>query len=209
MLYKSLKHTRQTGRSMVEMLGVLSIVAVLTIGGIAGYVRASHNMRLNSLKDEISTLVANIRAMHLTQDSYGALDLPTLIGAGIVPENYLSSDRTQIINPLKGTVFIGPAKTELSENGAFVLVFNGLDATSCRDLTVVSWGSDMASGFLGMTIKKDGDLTVEDSQLVEKDITTTDSTFQAVDVQQIKLTDAYERCNCGTTNTCAIAWKFL
>lgn len=30
----------QSGRSMVEMLGVLAIIGVLSIGGIAGYSRA-------------------------------------------------------------------------------------------------------------------------------------------------------------------------
>ena len=29
----------QSGRSMVEMLGVLAIIGVLSIGGIAGYLR--------------------------------------------------------------------------------------------------------------------------------------------------------------------------
>lgn len=30
----------QSGRSMIEMLGVLAIIAVLTVGGIAGYSKA-------------------------------------------------------------------------------------------------------------------------------------------------------------------------
>lgn len=35
----------QSGRSMVEMLGVLAIIGVLSIGGIAGYSRAMINLR--------------------------------------------------------------------------------------------------------------------------------------------------------------------
>ena len=32
-----LEKNEQTGRSMVEMLGVLAIIGVLSVGGIAGY----------------------------------------------------------------------------------------------------------------------------------------------------------------------------
>ena len=31
-----MKHTNESGRSMVEMLGVLAIIGVLSVGGIAG-----------------------------------------------------------------------------------------------------------------------------------------------------------------------------
>ena len=48
---------------MVEIIGVLSIVGVLSVGGIAGYVTASNTIRTNKLKDEVTTLIANIRSM--------------------------------------------------------------------------------------------------------------------------------------------------
>ena len=36
-----MKHINENGRSMVEMLGVLAIIGVLSVGGIAGYSRPS------------------------------------------------------------------------------------------------------------------------------------------------------------------------
>ncbi len=43
----------QIGRSMVEMLGVLAIIGVLSVGGIAGYSKAMHQWRLNKQSDQL------------------------------------------------------------------------------------------------------------------------------------------------------------
>ena len=39
----------ETGRSMVEMLGVLAIIGVLSVAGIAGYAMAMKKMRVNDV----------------------------------------------------------------------------------------------------------------------------------------------------------------
>ena len=44
----------QSGRSMVEMLGVLAIIGVLSVGGIAGYSLAMRRHRANGVVDLIS-----------------------------------------------------------------------------------------------------------------------------------------------------------
>ena len=44
---KNLYKNEQSGRSMVEMLGVLAIIGVLSIGGIAGYSKAMAKFRVN------------------------------------------------------------------------------------------------------------------------------------------------------------------
>ena len=41
----------ESGRSMVEMLGVLAIIGVLSIGGIAGYVLSMNRFRANAMLD--------------------------------------------------------------------------------------------------------------------------------------------------------------
>ena len=44
----------ETGRSMVEMLGVLAVVGVLSVGGIAGYTYAMDKHKTNELLNEAS-----------------------------------------------------------------------------------------------------------------------------------------------------------
>ena len=48
-----------TGRSMVEMLGVLAIVGVLSIGAIAGYSKAMMKYRLNKHAESFNMLLNN------------------------------------------------------------------------------------------------------------------------------------------------------
>ncbi len=50
----------QNGRSMVEMLGVLAIIGVLSIGGIAGYSKAMFKYKMNKTLDVLSHAIARI-----------------------------------------------------------------------------------------------------------------------------------------------------
>ena len=52
-----MKNVNETGRSMVEMLGVLAIIGVLSIGGIAGYTRAMRNWKANEIIDAANKVV--------------------------------------------------------------------------------------------------------------------------------------------------------
>jgi len=44
----------ESGRSMVEMLGVLAIIGVLSIGGIAGYTLSMRRYRANAIVDSVN-----------------------------------------------------------------------------------------------------------------------------------------------------------
>ena len=47
----------QSGRSMVEMLGVLAIIGVLSVGAIAGYSKAMMKYKLNKQSEQISSIL--------------------------------------------------------------------------------------------------------------------------------------------------------
>ena len=49
-------NVNESGRSMVEMLGVLAIIGVLSIGGIAGYTMAMNRYRANEVIDAASKM---------------------------------------------------------------------------------------------------------------------------------------------------------
>ena len=48
------------GRSMIEMLGVLAIIGVLSVGGIAGYSKAMEKFKLNKIIGEYSMFLYNM-----------------------------------------------------------------------------------------------------------------------------------------------------
>ena len=45
------------GRSMVEMLGVLAIIGVLSVGAIAGYSKAMEKYKLNKFSESYNILL--------------------------------------------------------------------------------------------------------------------------------------------------------
>ena len=85
----------QSGRSMVEMLGVLAIIGVLSVGGIAGYSKAMYKHKMSKTMDILSYAVARVvelDAMNLGGYIYTAQDA---IDYGIMPDcdvNYVDSD---------------------------------------------------------------------------------------------------------------------
>lgn len=84
----------QYGRSMIEMLGVLAIVGVLSIGGIAGYSKAMEMWKVNKLVNEYRYLVFGMldyldnikKAYMVTDGSKGFVDIVKALG--VQPENW-------------------------------------------------------------------------------------------------------------------------
>ena len=68
-----MNNTNETGRSMVEMLGVLAIIGVLSIGGIAGYTQAMRRYRANEILNAISMLAVTAKTRTSTE-SVGYLE---------------------------------------------------------------------------------------------------------------------------------------
>lgn len=87
----------QSGRSMVEMLGVLAIIGVLSVGGIAGYAKAMQKYKLNKVEDQVSHIVANLRTIFLNAKDYSSLaDTPvkTAIKLGVFPNDMIVDEQT-------------------------------------------------------------------------------------------------------------------
>ena len=59
----------QSGRSMVEMLGVLAIIGVLSIGGIAGYTMAMNRYRANEVLNAANMLSIAAQSANAGQGS--------------------------------------------------------------------------------------------------------------------------------------------
>ncbi len=146
----------QSGRSMVEMLGVLAIIGVLSAGGLAGYSKAMFKHKLNSTMDQITMLVTNIRTMYGTQGNYDGLSNQTAVNLGIVPA--VMGTTATLTNPFKGEVYIQMstadgddilANNESAHATAFVLTYRNLPKEACIALATADFGSGAGSGFIG------------------------------------------------------------
>ena len=159
-----MKYTNESGRSMVEMLGVLAIIGVLSVGGIAGYSKAMNKFKINKTTDQVSMLVANIRTIYSTQGNYDGLDNANAISFGVIPNDMIKTSTdgsgktsTDLRNAFGGSVIIAAAEArEGSYKEAFTIEYNGLSDEACVTLATGDWGSGQSSGLLGVAAKKGG-----------------------------------------------------
>ena len=146
---KILNKIEQSGRSMVEMLGVLAIIGVLSVGGISGYSKAMAKFKLTKAQDQLSMLLINIRTAFSGSPSYEGLTNKTAIMLNIVPSDMLPSglgnSGGSVINAFSGDVTI----TATSANQHFTIKFAGLGVETCTSLASSDWGTE---GLVSMQI---------------------------------------------------------
>ena len=108
-----MKMNNESGRSMVEMLGVLAIIGVLSIGGIAGYTIAMNRYRANEIIDTAAklavigmtkninggTATATFSDLNITGNVGGCVNGMTADNAGVV-----SIDGSSCSNGVKNAI---------------------------------------------------------------------------------------------------------
>ncbi len=77
----------QSGRSMVEMLGVLAIIGVLSVGAIAGYSKAMMKYKLNKYASDITLMLAELHSLMRGDNDLSGIDVKYF-----VPENLLHTE---------------------------------------------------------------------------------------------------------------------
>lgn len=151
--------SNETGRSMIEMLGVLAIIGVLSVGGIAGYSKAMMKFKINKTVDQISQIVGNIRTLYSTQKTYAGLDSWEESGKKIIKKSHLVPDEmwdtagTSLENAFGGSVGISVSgKKDGTDNKAFAIELNSLPEEACMELSTYDWGSGSSSGLIALNI---------------------------------------------------------
>jgi len=152
----------ESGRSMIEMLGVLAIIGVLSVGGIAGYSKAMMQYKINKTADQITQIVGNVRTLFASQKSYSAIDgcnggssnKTLLKKAHVIPDEMWNADGTGIENAFGGRVEI---LTASKKKGAwdckgFGIILYGIPEEACMSLATYDWGSGSSSGFTAIGV---------------------------------------------------------
>ena len=188
---RNIYKNEQNGRSMVEMLGVLAIIGVLSVGGIAGYSKAMTKFKINKSMDQISMLVANIRTLFSGQRNYSGLSNQNAISFGIIPSE-MDGGGQVITNAFAGDVTIGTAEANGNNDAAFTIKYEGLGQEACVTMATSDWGSGSSSGLVSMNVGNS-----------EADGTA----YSGADLP-VSLINAASKCNCATA-TCSIKWTYL
>ena len=152
----------EQGRSMIEMLGVLAIVGVLSVGGIAGYSKAMNKFKTNKVGDQIQMISTNIRTLFSSQRTYAGLDNGMALKAGLIPgEMYqavssggsYTSDYT-ITNAFGGGVAINVVdQSTAGDQMAFTIAVDQIPQSACVSIATTDWGGDAGSGLAAMYVE--------------------------------------------------------
>ena len=150
----------QSGRSMIEMLGVLAIIGVLSVGGIAGYSKAMMKYRINKTIEQITLIAGNVRAFWGPQKNYDGVrcgcnasgcygqssgdGCPIVKKAKIIPDEMLTLDAdgkiTSITDAFGNSVYIGSEdRSAEHDNKAFYIELNHLPEEACIELATHNW----------------------------------------------------------------------
>ena len=108
-------YTQALGRSMVEMLGVLAIIGVLSVGAIAGYSKAMMKYKLNKHTEQMNTVINAVARNVHSFDNLSANGTPNVITSifikmGEIPTEMVKSTNTSTIYDIFGQswqIFIG------------------------------------------------------------------------------------------------------
>ncbi len=151
---KNLNVKNQNGRSMIEMLGVLAIIGVLSVGGIAGYSKAMTKYRINKTIEQITLIAGNIRAFFAPQKNYDGLNSENNDGrkiiqkAKLVPDEMWNEDKTALVNAFGDMFYVNATgKSTHDSYGAFYIQLKGIPEEACIDILSHDW---QASGMVAI-----------------------------------------------------------
>lgn len=133
----------ENGRSMLEMLGVLAIIGVLTVGGLNIIGRSRQMQEIGQLVSEVSRVAMTAKKMACEYDTeYGSYTM-------FLYKSEAYSDELEYDNGK----FIGPMDSEISITGnmnTFEIKVGNLSEDACIQLAGNDWGRKGTNGFLGV-----------------------------------------------------------
>lgn len=192
---------QESGRSMIEMPGVLAIIGVLSVGGIAGYSQAMSKFKVTKTTDQIQTMVTNIRTLFAAQKNYASVDTDgssgLLYSVGILtdencPDGGDGSKCKTPVNPYSGPIKIAPYGTG---DKKFYVAYGGLPADACVRLATQSWG-DASSGLIAIHAGQEANSTITNTSTTEP---SSDGDGEIVTKTSVQMNLASASKGCGTS----------
>ena len=128
------------GRSMIEMLGVLAIMGVITVGAIGMISTAMRTQKRTQVNDEIIQMVTGVRQLLGEYDDFSHINNATIWGAiGVTNKNPYGGTYELAVNP--------------TNSRQFIVSIHGLSQADCQYFTTKAWsdsvGYQMTNGASG------------------------------------------------------------
>ncbi len=150
-----MKRNTQSGRSMIEMMGVLAIIGVLSVGGFSMMTKISNSRKTNAILDEISAIAGKTRSIVREYDDGDTGDEYSGLGGFVLKSKAYPAEVEwdASCNCFIGTEDVSYTLTYKNTNTSlFELQVAGLSAETCMDVVSTNWGSVGTNGFVKFTI---------------------------------------------------------
>lgn len=149
-----MKH--ESGRSMIEMLGVLAIMGVITVGAIEMIRLAMNTQKRNTVVEEVLQIVTQVRNIHGEYDDFSNINNATIFNAIGMSDN----------NPYGGKYEVA---VDSSNSRQFVVSITGLSKNECETFTTMAWSDSVgfrmsggkSSGASGLCTNSNGNNVVQ------------------------------------------------
>lgn len=150
--------TNEKGRSMVEMLGVLAVIGVMTVGGLNIISRSRNAHEIGQLVSEVSKIAMTAKKMACEYDEeYGSYTL-------FLYKSEAYSDSLEYENG----VFTGPMDAQITITGdksSFTVSASDLSEDACIQMAGNNWGTKGTNGFLGVCVGEQACNPTSDAQM--------------------------------------------
>lgn len=121
---------QESGRSMIEMLGVLAIMGVITVGAIGMISTAMRTQKRNAVNDEVMQMVTGVRQLLGEYDDYSHINNATIFGAiGMSNKNPYGGTYELMVNP--------------ANSRQFIVSITGLAQSDCEYLVAKAWSDSV------------------------------------------------------------------
>lgn len=138
----------ENGRSMIEMLGVLAIIGVLSVGGITAFGTMFNRYKINETQIQANAIAAKISAYGSESASYDGLTNVAAIKMGAVPSKAVAdADKGELTNLYRGSITISgaPLFNKSTDILAYTITYNNLPKDACAAMASYNWGKESSS----------------------------------------------------------------
>lgn len=132
---------QESGRSMIEMVGVLAIMGMLTAAAFALISLGINRQKQARVTDDVVTMVSGVRSLLGDYDDFSNIDNDTIFAAiSVSNKNPYGGNYELAVNP--------------SNSRQFVVRINGLSKADCEALLTKAWTDSV--GYVSSNHKESG-----------------------------------------------------
>ena len=124
----------ESGRSMIEIVGVLAVMGLITAGAFVLIRGGSATQKRSRAMDDVAVIAENIRGLYAESDDFKDLTDNDAKGTVLIDALYLNT-----ATPFGGKTSYTVVRTDDAQG--FIVKLIGLDAKDCSALAAAAWSN--------------------------------------------------------------------